>query len=130
MEWTVTSGALATVLAECARAAPLEACGLLLGRGTRIDKALPSANVAADPAIRFEIDPHALVAAHRAARAGGPQVLGYFHSHPTGSTAPSPCDRTLAAGDGRVWAIVAAGKVGWWRDIGGTFAEITVQIAQ
>lgn len=130
MEWVVTSGVIATLAEESARVAPREACGLLLGRAGRIDAAVPAANLAADPLTRFEIDPAALFAAHRAARAGGPQLVGYFHSHPTGVTEPSPCDRAQAPGDGRIWAIVAAGQVGWWQDIGGNFAKIAVQIAQ
>ena len=129
MEWVVTSGVIATLLDESARAAPREACGLLLGHGQRIAAALPTTNLAADPLTRFEIDPAALFAAHRAARSHGPQLIGYYHSHPTGVTIPSPCDRQQAPGDGRVWAIVAAGRIGWWRDIGGHFAEIAVQIA-
>jgi len=92
----------------CARdAAPLEACGLLLGHGSRIEEAVPADNVAADPLRHFEIDPAALIAAHRAARAGGPDVVGYFHSHPNGLARPSATDGASAAHDGKIWAIVA-----------------------
>jgi proteasome lid subunit RPN8/RPN11 len=112
----LTSGALATLLAEAAKAHPLECCGLLLGQGNRIDRAMPCANVHPQPGRHFEVDPAALIAAHRAARAGGPEVLGYYHSHPGGSAEPSATDRAMASGDGRVWAIVAGGAVGWWRD--------------
>ena len=59
-----------------------------------------------DPETHFEIDPQALIDAHRAARAGGPQVLGYYHSHPAGEPEPSATDRAMAAGDGRMWAIM------------------------
>lgn len=65
------------------------------------------ANVAPDPLRHFEIDPAALIAAHRASRAGGLAVLGYFHSHPNGLARPSATDARTAAGDGRIWAIVA-----------------------
>jgi len=116
METTVTSGAKATLLAEAAAAHPLEACGLLLGQGGVITAAVPVRNVHPDPARHFELDPQALIAAHRAQRAGGPQVLGYYHSHPTGLAEPSATDRACASGDGRIWAIVAAGAIGWWRD--------------
>lgn len=130
MEWVVTSGVIATLVGESARALPQEACGLLLGQAGRIEQAVPAANLATDPERQFEIDPAALFAAHRAARAGGAQLVGYYHSHPTGVVQPSPCDRARAPGDGRVWAIVAEGRIGWWRDIGGDFAEIAVQITQ
>jgi proteasome lid subunit RPN8/RPN11 len=112
----VTSEVIARLLAVAAHAAPAECCGLLLGRGERIDEAWPTDNVAADPLRHFEIDPAALIAAWRAARAGGPVILGYFHSHPTGHPRPSATDCAHASGDGRAWAIVAGGDVALWRD--------------
>ena len=76
---------------------------------------LPSANVAADPARFFEIDPAALLAAHRAARSGGPQVIGHYHSHPNGRAEPSPRDAADAAPDGSIWLIAASGRLTAWR---------------
>lgn len=116
MALEVTSAVIARLVAEAARAAPAECCGLLLGRGGRILEVLPTANVAEDPMLRFEIDPAALLAAHRAARAGGPELLGYYHSHPTGHPRPSAADCEHASGDLRAWAIVAGGEVAFWRD--------------
>lgn len=101
---------------EADRAASEECCGLLLGRGGRIEEARPAANVAADRRRHFEIDPQALVDAHRAARAGGLEVLGYYHSHPTGPAEPSATDRASAARDGRAWAIVGETGIAFWRD--------------
>jgi proteasome lid subunit RPN8/RPN11 len=112
----VTSGTLATLLEEAARADPREACGLLLGKGARVALAQPATNVHAQPERHFEIDPAALIAAHRAQRAGGLELLGYYHSHPNGRAEPSASDAAAASGDGRVWAIVAGGAVTWWRD--------------
>jgi len=113
---TLTSGTLATLLAEAAAAAPEEACGLLLGAGSHVGAAIRTANVAPDPRRHFEIDPAALIAAHRAARAGEAEVVGYWHSHPNGRAGPSPVDRAGASGDGRVWVIVANGAITCWRD--------------
>ena len=107
----LTSGITATLIQEAARAHPQECCGLLLGQGGQITHTRRAANVHADPAFQFEIDPAALLAAHRGARGGGLQVLGYYHSHPNGRAQPSPRDQAAAAGDGRVWAIVARGAV-------------------
>src|ERR1700741_2973666 len=112
----VTSDLIAPLLAEAARAAPAECCGLLLGRAGRIVEARPAANVAADPLLRFEIDPAALFAVHREARAGGPELIGYYHSHPSGHPRPSATDCEHASGDDRAWAIVAGGAVAFWRD--------------
>lgn len=111
----VTSHILNSLSAAARRAAPNEACGLLLGRGGRIEEVRETANVARDPRRRFEIDPAALIAAHRDERAGGMALIGYFHSHPAGAAEPSATDRAEAAGDGRVWAIIGAdGTIGWF----------------
>ena len=112
----VTSGVIATLREEATKAHPEECCGLLLGRGGRIDRAVPAANVHSSPESHFEIDPAALIAAHRGAREGGPQVLGYYHSHPNGRPDPSATDRAAASGDGRIWAIIANQTVLVWRD--------------
>ncbi len=128
MEMVVTSGAKATLLTEAAAAHPEEACGLLLGQGSVISQALPVRNVHGDPRSHFELDPAALIAAHRAARAGGPAVLGYYHSHPTGLAAPSATDQASASGDGRIWAIVAGGVIGWWRDAPGGFEPLPLRL--
>ncbi len=112
----VTSGAIATVLDFAAREHPREACGLLLGSGELIERAVACANAAADPLRHFEIDPGALIAAHRAERAGGERLIGYWHSHPVGHPLPSATDCQHASGDGRIWAIAAGGEVTFWRD--------------
>jgi proteasome lid subunit RPN8/RPN11 len=117
-----------TLLAEAAKTHPEECCGILLGTGTHIDRAAPAANVHPDPARHFEIDPQALIDAHRGARAGGPEVIGYYHSHPTGNAEPSATDRAQAAHDGSVWAIVAGGDVTFWRDDEGGFAALSYTI--
>ena len=116
MELEVSSTVLAAMLAQAAAAHPRECCGILLGEGQSITALAPAGNVHPRPDRHFEIDPQALVDAHRAARAGGPQVLGYYHSHPSGTAQPSATDRHEAAHDGRVWAIVAAGEVTFWQD--------------
>ncbi|MGE4408946.1 MAG: M67 family peptidase [Sphingomonadales bacterium] len=102
---------------EAARIGPdREICGLLLGRGEKIVAILPAANVAADPARRFEIDPAVLIAAHRRARDGGEAVLGHYHSHPGGEVVPSSCDAAMAHADGALWLICdATGRHGLWR---------------
>ena len=116
MKVRVTREALAEMRAAAARAAPEECCGILLGEGSTIEALCETANLAADRLHNFEIDPQALVDAHRMARAGGPQVIGYFHSHPAGLAAPSALDQASGARDGRVWAIVGADDVTFWRD--------------
>ncbi len=113
------SRALADAIRAQAQAAvPEECCGLLLGDAAagRVDAIAPAANVAADPVHCFEIDPAALLAAHKAARAGGPQIVGHYHSHPTGEPVPSAVDAAMARGAGEIWLIVGTrGRIGAWR---------------
>jgi proteasome lid subunit RPN8/RPN11 len=92
-----------------------EICGVLLGEGEAITGWAQAANVAEDPATRFEIDPAALFRLLRAERAGGPRVMGYVHSHPSGDVAPSVTDAAMAAPDGRLWMIVGRGRQALWR---------------
>jgi proteasome lid subunit RPN8/RPN11 len=116
----VTRAVLAALRDGAAQATPAEACGLLLGAGGVVREARACANVAADPLRFFELDPAALIAAHRTERDGGPTLIGYWHSHPLGVAEPSAEDRRQASGDSKVWAIVgfgiAHGEVRFWRD--------------
>ena len=113
---------------ERTRAAPEEACGILLGRGGHIEQAVSARNVHPTPRSHFEIDPQALIDAHRAARQGGPEVIGYYHSHPAGTAEPSAVDSAEAAGDGRAWAIVAADGVRFWKDDTEGFTELSYTV--
>ncbi len=124
----LTSGTVATLVEEARLAHPRECCGLLLGKGSRVALAQPAANVHPEPMRHFEIDPKALIAAHRGARAGGLELLGYYHSHPDGLAEPSVIDRASASGDGRIWAIVAGGEARFWRDQPGAFVVLPTRV--
>jgi len=126
----LTRAARERILREAARAFPEEACGLLLGRGGRIAQAKPARNVHPSPRTHFEIDPQALIDAHRAARDRGPGVIGYYHSHPSGPAEPSATDRAMAAGDSRVWAIGGDGDVTFWRDDEGGFTTLSYTVVE
>lgn len=130
MALQVSSEVLERMLAEAGQAHPRECCGMLLGEGGTIEAAHAAANVHAEPERHFEIDPQALIDAHRAARQGGRQVIGYYHSHPNGLGEPSATDLELAAGDGAVWAIIAAGGVRFFRSGAGGFAELPYEVTE
>jgi proteasome lid subunit RPN8/RPN11 len=112
--WHISSGTLDRIVAETMASPAREVCGLLLGHPGRVEEARACRNVAADPATRFEIDPAALLAAHRAARAGGRAVIGCYHSHPSGRAEPSPRDAADAAPDGQLWLVAASTEVTAW----------------
>ena len=117
MTVTIASDLIDQILREAGAASQVEICGLLFGGDDAITAALPCRNVAADPARWFEIDPAALLAAHRAARNGGPRIVGHYHSHPTGIPTPSARDADNAAADGALWLIAGGGVVQAWRAV-------------
>lgn len=128
----VLSSAILDDLQQLARqAAPKEACGLLFGDNGTVLGFLATKNVAEQPLRHFEIDPADLIAAERAMRDGGPNIAGYFHSHPSGSVSPSKTDAEMAAPDGRIWLIINGDDAAAWQalqngKIYGRFDPITL----
>lgn len=112
---TISRSILIGMEKAAAAARPREACGLLFGAGGAITGFAETANVAATPETRFEIDPAALFAALRAERAGGPSLVGYWHSHPSGDANPSETDAAMAAPDGKLWLILGGDSVTCWQ---------------
>ncbi|MFQ5678131.1 MAG: M67 family metallopeptidase [Gemmatimonadota bacterium] len=127
---------LARVREELARAYPREACGVLLGRlegeERRVTRLEASANRWPGRNDRYRLDPETLRRLLEEEEAGGPKVLGFYHSHPDARPVPSATDRKLAwpwyhylivevsrgrARDGRVWKLKE-----------GTFVERPVRI--
>lgn len=82
--------------------APEECCGILLGAvakagRVRVERAIPADNVEEMRRDRtYRIAPLAILAAARRARAEGLEIVGYYHSHPSGSARPSELDRAGA----------------------------------
>ena len=133
MKARISSAALQQIVAAAA-SPDAEICGLLFGSADAIEHAEPCANVAADPAHSFEIDPRCLIAAHKAMREGGPALIGCYHSHPHGPAAPSPRDAEAAAPDDWLWLIAAQGEVTAWRAVAagrveGRFEPIMLMVA-
>lgn len=123
------------LLSQARSAAPLEACGLLLGwrDGPRagIDELVTTANSLASTE-RYEIDPERVLAADRAARQSGRVLLGAWHSHPRGRAVPSAVDRAEAWPD---WCYLIVGlgtpdtpELRAWRLLGEDFTEDVLEI--
>ncbi|QEH78514.1 M67 family metallopeptidase [Sphingomonas sp. C8-2] len=135
MELRISRVALDEILSAAAASPGAEICGLLFGRtsarGAVVTGLRPCANVAANPRDSFEVDPAALIAAHRAARAGGPALVGHYHSHPGGSPDPSARD-AAAAEPGGYWIIAGGGTLRAWYADGrqadgrGRFRAVTI----
>ncbi|MHA6316662.1 M67 family metallopeptidase [Altererythrobacter sp. CAU 1778] len=132
MDVTLSQIAMDRIVEHARAEHPRECCGILLGVRDCIGDVVPAANVHATPCTHFEIDPQALVDAHRAARIGGPEVLGYYHSHPQGAARPSQTDQAMASGDGRIWLIAGRGdgalSVTLWRDAPGGFTPLSYRV--
>ena len=101
----------AAIAAHAERDFPNEACGLLLGRRNGdevlITEAVASANIADQPARRFEIDPGLRLRLQKAEREGGGEVVGHYHSHPNGAARPSKTDCAKIFETNLVWLIAA-----------------------
>jgi proteasome lid subunit RPN8/RPN11 len=76
---------------EARRAPGEECCGLLAGRDGVITQMFPAANALAS-ATAYEIAPLELFHTLREMRAAELDLLGIYHSHPTGENRPSPRD--------------------------------------
>ena len=112
------------ILAHAAEDAPREACGLLIGRGLAVHRAVRARNQARTDT-RYEVSPEDHFAAVKAARADALEVIGGYHSHPGSPAEPSPTDRESAFG-GFVFVIasrVPRPHLRAWELVDGNFTE-------
>lgn len=91
--------------------APLEACGVLAGRGELVDKVIPVANQA-QSTVRFRMDPAQQLQAFNWMDANGLELVGIFHSHPAGPDGPSATDIAEAAYPA-VYLVWSRGEADW-----------------
>ncbi len=110
--------------------APLEACGLLAGLGSRVESVLLVANQAQSP-VRYVMDPVEQLKAFEWIESNGLDLLGIFHSHPTGPETVSPTDIAEAAY--AVTYVILARVDGEWRARGfwvegGEYSEVNLQV--
>lgn len=104
-----------------------EMCGLLLGRDDAVDAIVEARNVAANPRMSFEIDARVQIGAMKAARMGGPAVIGCYHSHPSGAAMPSQRDLDMAE-VGAVWLIFAGNDVTAWQRGAADFQQLALDV--
>jgi len=97
--------------AHARRDAPRECCGLLIGRGAEVHFAAAVANHATS-ASRYRLDDRAHIALRRALRSFTPplEIVGVYHSHPTGRAWPSETDIAEAHYPEWCHVIVALGR--------------------
>ncbi len=127
---TLTRDDLQKMIAHAESEAPLEACGLLAGRDSKVEKIFLVRNQA-QSAVRFVMDPVEQLQAFEWIEANGMELLGIFHSHPAGPEEVSPTDIAEAAY--AVVHVILARTEGVWRARGfwiehGGFREVSLQI--
>jgi [CysO sulfur-carrier protein]-S-L-cysteine hydrolase len=110
--------------------APLEACGLLAGKEDRVEKVILVRNQAQSP-VRFVMEPYEQLQAFTWIESNGLDLLGIFHSHPSGPDTASMTDIAEAAYD-VVHLIWSKDQNGWkargfWIEKGSA-AEVSLQI--
>jgi proteasome lid subunit RPN8/RPN11 len=103
---TVDRATLEAIRRHARREAPRECCGLLVGRGRRIDEAVPTRNVAAGNS-RYRVDPRDHFSLLRRLRGGGQAIVGAYHSHPRGPATASPTDISEAFDETFLYLIVS-----------------------
>jgi proteasome lid subunit RPN8/RPN11 len=135
---------LRALLAHAARALPDECCGLLIGsrevdtttaprlrphREIRVESSAPARNLRRSPT-RYLIDPADHFAAIRTARKRGRDVVGAYHSHPSGPPDASATDDRDASDAEFLYVIVspATGAVKAFWPSAGRLRELTLRV--
>lgn len=124
--------ALAAIIGHAYDGYPLEACGLLVGRGSRVARFVPCTNVAASAKV-YTVDPLEHLRAERAAEDEGLEVIGVVHSHTHSEPYPSPTD--VAQAPDPAWHYVIVGlkreapETRSYRIVDGTITEEPVAVA-
>jgi len=82
---------LQAIIEHCNAGYPNEACGILSGKEGRVEKVYPMTNAKPGPNY-YEMDPEEQIRVMTDIRHAGLEMVGMFHSHPTGQAYPSSVD--------------------------------------
>ncbi|MBK9579396.1 MAG: M67 family metallopeptidase [Fibrobacterota bacterium] len=106
--WTIPPSVVADIRTQARAGAPLEQCGLLVGKAAdrAVLGAVPMVNVAASED-SHEMDPQAVGKAAEEARSRGMEILGHWHSHPFSPARQSDEDIRLAQPHETVFGVVS-----------------------
>ena len=110
--------------------APLEACGLLAGKQDTVEAVLKVRNAEQSP-VRFRMDPQEQFNAFEWIEANGLELIGIYHSHPSGPETASATDIAEVAYEA-VHVIWSCSKRAWkvrgfWIEAG-EVTEVNIQI--
>lgn len=90
-ELTLPRSAWLTMRRQVLRCLPREACGLLAGRASLVEKVLPARNAERSP-VSFRISPGEQWRLFQTMDRLELDLLAIYHSHPAGPAGPSPTD--------------------------------------
>jgi proteasome lid subunit RPN8/RPN11 len=123
------------IVRQAERGADDEICGVLAGEygdgESRVTDIYAAENVADEPRIRYAIDPEALLDLIDRIEARGMDVVGFYHSHPSGPPVPSETDTERATWTDYSYVVCALDGypfVGSWRWRGDEFEPETVAV--
>ena len=128
---TLTAEQLQKMIAHVDSLAPLEACGLLAGRDSRVESVIEVTNQAQSP-VRFVMDPIEQLRAFEWIDSQGLDLVAIFHSHPAGPETVSPTD--IADSAYAVVQIILSRMDGSWRARGfwienGLYREVPLEFS-
>jgi len=88
----IRQAVLDRIVAHAVEDLPNECCGLLIGTHEIVEDASRARNTKRSRT-KFQVEPADHFAAIRRARGAGLEIVGAYHSHPTGPSGPSETDR-------------------------------------
>lgn len=110
---------------------PLEACGLLVGEGTRVHRFVACSNEAASARV-YTVPGKELLRAEREAEADGLGIIGVFHSHTHSEPYPSATDVEQAPDPTWLYVIVGlkreAPEARCYRIVDGAITEVPISV--
>jgi proteasome lid subunit RPN8/RPN11 len=128
---TLTKEQLQQMITHVDRLVPLEACGLLAGLNSKVDSVIGVTNQAQSE-VRFVMEPTEQLNAFEWIDSNGLELVGIFHSHPSGPETVSPIDIAEAAY--KVVYVILARVNDVWQARGfwiedGAFSEVALHIS-
>jgi len=126
------AGIAEEMLQHVRRDSRIECCGLLAGRDGVIERVFPAKNILAS-ATAYEIAPQELFTLFRQMRSDGMDLMGIYHSHPSGENVPSPRDIVQAFYPASAYFILspqegAANPVRVFSIVEGAVQELTIEV--
>lgn len=124
-----TAAAYAQMIGAAYDGYPLEACGLLVGKGVHVHRFVACTNEAASARV-YSVPGKELLLAERAAEADGLGIIGVFHSHTHSEPYPSPTDVEQAPDADWFYVIVGlkreAPEARCYRIVEGAISEVPI----